>query len=310
MIRGSTPTLYFKVKNIEDFSTVVDIWITISPYGKNGGSLTKKIKDMKVDTAENIISLSLTQEETMLMGPVIEIQLKVLLESGQVVVSPIFERPVGRLLNWIPMYCPKPEEQPPSDVIIPGDGDDDPENPGGNEPGGDVDIIEDPDDPKNPDNGGDDIPGTGEGGSGETPDEPDTPSGDNPDNPGEGSGEGGPSDPGTEDDTPDNPNPGSGIDPENPDSPDGEGGDPENPGGNNGNPENPDNPSGGSEPTDPPSGGDDGGNPDPDNPGEGGSDPVDPIPGPDEGKDLDPGNEPTPAPGDDGDVDIIVDEDD
>lgn len=286
MIRGSTPTLYFKVKNIEDFSTVVDIWITISPYGKNGGSLTKKIKDMKVDTAENVISLSLTQEETMLMGPVIEIQLKVLLESGQVVVSPIFERPVGRLLNWIPMYCPKPEEQPPSDVIIPGDGDDDPENPGGNEPGGDVDIIEDPDDPKDPDDGGDDIPNTGEGDSGEISNEPDTPSGDNPDNP----------------------NPGSGTDPENPDSPGDEGGDPENPGGNDGNPENPDNPSGGSEPTDPPSGGDDGGNPDPDNPGEGGSDPVDPIPGPGEGED--PGNEPTPAPGDDGDVDIIVDEDD
>ena len=111
MVRGSTPTFDFKIKNV-DVSAIADAWITISPYGKNGGTFTKKFDDLIIDFDKNIISVKYTEEETMEMGNVIDIQIKVLIGEDKVLVSRMMRESVSALLNWKPMIKKDEVEQP------------------------------------------------------------------------------------------------------------------------------------------------------------------------------------------------------
>lgn len=111
MVRGSTPTFDFKIKNV-DVSAITDAWITISPYGKNGGTFTKKFDDLIIDFDKNIISVKYTEEETMEMGNVIDIQIKVLIGEDKVLVSGMMREPISSLLNWKPMIKKDEVEQP------------------------------------------------------------------------------------------------------------------------------------------------------------------------------------------------------
>ena len=111
MVRGSTPTFDFKIKNV-DVSAIADAWITISPYGKNGGTFTKKFDDLIIDFDKNIISVEYTEEETMEMGNVIDVQMKVLIGEDKVLVSRMMREPVSSLLNWKPMIKKDEVEQP------------------------------------------------------------------------------------------------------------------------------------------------------------------------------------------------------
>lgn len=111
MVRGSTPTFDFKIKNV-DVSAIADAWITISPYGKNGGTFTKKFDDLIIDFDKNIISVKYTEEETMEMGNVIDIQIKVLIGEDKVLVSGMMRESVSALLNWKPMIKKNEVEQP------------------------------------------------------------------------------------------------------------------------------------------------------------------------------------------------------
>ena len=111
MVRGSTPTFDFKIKNV-DVSAIADAWITISPYGKNGGTFTKKFDDLIIDFDKNIISVKYTEEETMEMGNVIDVQMKVLIGEDKVLVSRMMREPVSSLLNWKPMIKKDEVEQP------------------------------------------------------------------------------------------------------------------------------------------------------------------------------------------------------
>ena len=111
MVRGSTPTFDFKIKNV-DVSAIADAWITISPYGKNGGTFTKKFDDLIIDFDKNIISVKYTEEETMEMGNVIDVQMKVLIGEDKVLVSRMMREPVSALLNCKPMIKKDEVEQP------------------------------------------------------------------------------------------------------------------------------------------------------------------------------------------------------
>ena len=111
MVRGSTPTFDFKIKNV-DVSAITDAWITISPYGKNGGTFTKKFDDLIIDFDKNIISVKYTEEETMEMGNIIDVQMKVLIGEDKVLVSRMMREPVSALLNWKPMIKKDEVEQP------------------------------------------------------------------------------------------------------------------------------------------------------------------------------------------------------
>lgn len=97
MFRGTTPTLYFKINNIEDLHTIDEVWITIK-----GTSLflNKTINDVTIDYDENIIILDLSEDETLLMKtPEVKCQLKIHTLSDKVCVSPIVRIPIDDILN-------------------------------------------------------------------------------------------------------------------------------------------------------------------------------------------------------------------
>lgn len=100
MIKGTTPTLLFKVNNIEDFTLIEDILVTIT-YEKDGvvRNVNKKTADLVVDNIEKTIKLSLTQQETLAFQKVIGTQMKILLNDGRVFASKIFVKKIDNILN-------------------------------------------------------------------------------------------------------------------------------------------------------------------------------------------------------------------
>ena len=104
MFRGTTPTLYFKIKNVEDLSTIEDIWVTIKMKDKGQDrtiiNKTYKKGEVTIDKDENMISIDLTQQETLLFtAPEVRTQLKVLFDDEKVCASPIFTIYVDSILN-------------------------------------------------------------------------------------------------------------------------------------------------------------------------------------------------------------------
>ena len=104
MFRGTTPTLYFKIKNVEDLSTIEDIWVTIKMKDKGQDrtiiNKTYKKGEVTIDKDENMISIDLTQQETLLFtAPEVRTQLKVLFDDKKVCASPIFTIYVDSILN-------------------------------------------------------------------------------------------------------------------------------------------------------------------------------------------------------------------
>ena len=97
MFRSTTPTLYFKIKNMEDLHDIEELLITIKCQGV---FLNKTLEDVTINYDEKIISLDLSQEETVTFKyPDIKIQLKIFTTSEKVCVSPIVKIPVDDVLN-------------------------------------------------------------------------------------------------------------------------------------------------------------------------------------------------------------------
>lgn len=194
MFRGTTPTLYFKINNIEDLSTIKELNITFKTKANkcckhdDGRKMIKTLKDVVIDEENNIISLDLSQQDTLsLRAPVVLIQIKFMFTDDKVCASTICELPVEDPLDdrIMKIKVLEPDE--------PDDGGDEPENP-------DTPVDpENPDDPSagddtptDPDEGGDgdDTPSTGDEGDEptdpENPDEPTEPTDpDVPENPDE-----------------------------------------------------------------------------------------------------------------------------
>lgn len=100
MIRGTTPRIIFKINNLEDFSEIKDVWISIK--NKNCSLLNKSYLNEEVDLDEDkmTISAGFTQEETLKFSmPLVKAQLKILLVDGTVCASPIFDVSVDDILN-------------------------------------------------------------------------------------------------------------------------------------------------------------------------------------------------------------------
>lgn len=161
MFRGTTPTLYFKINNIEDLSTIKELNITFKTKAnkcckhEDGKKMIKTLKDVTIDMDENIIALDLSQQDTLsLRAPVVLIQIKFMFIDDKVCASTICELPVEDPLDDRIMKI-RP--------LIPGGGDEseDPDDTP-TEPGED----DNPDEPA----GGDENPGSDEGGS-DTPGE-------------------------------------------------------------------------------------------------------------------------------------------
>lgn len=134
MYRGTTPTLFFKIKNIEDLTTIEDIWVTIrmKDKGQDKNFLNKTLlnNEVNIDFENKIVSINLTQKETLLFtAPEIKVQLKVLFKDEKVCVSPIFKVCIEGILNQQVMEVKKenstpiePDNPAKPEEVLPDDG--------------------------------------------------------------------------------------------------------------------------------------------------------------------------------------------
>lgn len=102
IIRGTTPTLTFHVKNENiDLNDIAEVWITFKT--KPGIALKEKtydIDDVTIDTVENNILLNLSQEDTLYFeNASLLIQLRVRLNNDLAYASAIMDTQLGQILK-------------------------------------------------------------------------------------------------------------------------------------------------------------------------------------------------------------------
>ena len=102
IIRGTTPTLTFNVKNEQmDLTEVAQVWITFKT--KSGVKLIEKtydINDVTIDAVEKTITLSLTQEDTLAFGDSnLLVQVRLRMNDDMAFASAIIETTIGHILK-------------------------------------------------------------------------------------------------------------------------------------------------------------------------------------------------------------------
>ena len=101
MTRGTTPTYTFKMSMAQE--SVKDIWVTFLQEMKieEDRILTKTMSDGSVTYDGSTVSITLTQEETLMFkeGVPIEIQAKVLTIVNKVIPTDIKTEGCGKILN-------------------------------------------------------------------------------------------------------------------------------------------------------------------------------------------------------------------
>ena len=102
IIRGTTPTLTFNVKNEQlDLTDIAELWITFK--SKPGVRLVEKnytLEDVTVDDTEKTITLNLSQDDTLSFADnnmLVQIRLK--LNSGLAYASEIIDTDIGHILK-------------------------------------------------------------------------------------------------------------------------------------------------------------------------------------------------------------------
>lgn len=96
MFRGTTPTIYFTVNNIDDLSQIAELWITIKSKTQ---TLQKTLKDVAFNLDEKIIILELSQQDTLaLSGSRVSVQLRFLFKDGKAFASKIMSMPLEQKL--------------------------------------------------------------------------------------------------------------------------------------------------------------------------------------------------------------------
>lgn len=95
MIRGTTPRLVFEFKHTVDF--IKDLRIT---FEQNGEKKVEKKKD-DVSFEDNKVIVKLLQEDTLAFSKaeVVEVQLKVLTVTGDVLATDVYKLMVQDILN-------------------------------------------------------------------------------------------------------------------------------------------------------------------------------------------------------------------
>ena len=102
IIRGTTPTLVFKIKNENmDLSDVAEIWITLkTKAGTRSKEKTYDIDDVTIDTQNGEVSLSLSQEDTLYFEDTnILIQIRLRMNDDAAYASTIIKTSIGQILK-------------------------------------------------------------------------------------------------------------------------------------------------------------------------------------------------------------------
>ena len=102
IIRGTTPTLTFNVKNEQmDLTEIAEVWITFKT--KAGVKLKEKTydkTDVTIDPLEKTITLSLTQEDTLYFSDnIILVQVRLRMNDDMAYASAIIETSIGQILK-------------------------------------------------------------------------------------------------------------------------------------------------------------------------------------------------------------------
>ena len=102
IIRGTTPTLTFNVKNEQmDLTEIAEVWITFKT--KPGAKLKEKTydkNDVTIDPTENTITLSLSQEDTLYFSDnIILVQVRLRMNDDMAYASAIIETSIGQILK-------------------------------------------------------------------------------------------------------------------------------------------------------------------------------------------------------------------
>lgn len=102
IIRGTTPTLTFNVKNEQmDLNEIAEVWITFKT--KPGVKLIEKtydINDVTIDPTEKQIILSLSQEDTLAFSNTnILAQVRLRMNDDMAYASAIMETTIGHILK-------------------------------------------------------------------------------------------------------------------------------------------------------------------------------------------------------------------
>jgi len=102
IIRGTTPTLTFNVKNENmDLTAVAEVWITFKT--KPGVKLKEKtydINDVVIDAVEKTITLSLSQEDTLYFADnKILVQVRMRMNDDMAFASAIIDTSIGQILK-------------------------------------------------------------------------------------------------------------------------------------------------------------------------------------------------------------------
>lgn len=95
MTRGTTPTLKFNIQGIE-VSEINKAFVTIKQIDK---VLTKTVDDIQFDNEKNILSLELSQEETLSFEDgMLEIQIRIITKAGKALATPVKKTTMEKVL--------------------------------------------------------------------------------------------------------------------------------------------------------------------------------------------------------------------
>ena len=101
IIRGTTPTLSFHVKNEMDLTQIAEVWITFRTKAEvKIRETTYDLEDVTIDTEENNIILSLSQEDTLSFADTnMLMQLRLRMSDDMAYASEIMDVTIGHILK-------------------------------------------------------------------------------------------------------------------------------------------------------------------------------------------------------------------
>lgn len=102
IIRGTTPTLTFHVKNEQlDLDEIAEVWVTFrTKAGVKVKDKTYTKEDVVIDSAEHTIELALSQEDTLdFTDTNMVVQLRVRLDNDLAYASSIIDIQIGHILK-------------------------------------------------------------------------------------------------------------------------------------------------------------------------------------------------------------------
>lgn len=99
MIRGTTPTLTWKITSELDFNTITEVWITMANFDTEE-TFEYSASEVAIDPELKTISVSLTQEDTLKFSDgEVELQLRLLDDKGMSYATEIYVTEMKRILK-------------------------------------------------------------------------------------------------------------------------------------------------------------------------------------------------------------------